>query len=136
MKYISSLDTVHLKFTCRFNVSASVDFVLTCKKSNLGQALLFQFNLPLLKHFVDNYRYSGSKCCLKFKKKAASPTASAFLFKQQFSTFMSRYFLYIDQHAKQRPRDASPSSSLHTSFVNGRHLLVECPGSFSKIYTS
>ena len=55
-------------------------------------------------------------------KKAASPTAQAFLFKQQFSTSMSSYFLYIDQHEKQRPRDASPSSSLHTYFVNGRHL--------------
>ena len=30
-----------------------VYFVLACKKSNLGEALLFQVNLPLLEHFVD-----------------------------------------------------------------------------------
>ena len=31
-------------------------FVLACKKSNLREALLFQINLPLLKHFVDKNR--------------------------------------------------------------------------------
>ena len=33
-----------------------VYFVLTCKKSNLGEALLFKVNLPLLEHFVDKNR--------------------------------------------------------------------------------
>ena len=33
-----------------------VFFVSACKKSNLGEALLFQINFPLLKHFVDKNR--------------------------------------------------------------------------------
>ena len=35
-----------------------VRFVLACKKSNLGEALLFQVKLPLLEHFVDKNRLS------------------------------------------------------------------------------
>ena len=33
-----------------------VYLVIACKKSNLGEALLFQVNLPLFKHLVDKNR--------------------------------------------------------------------------------
>ena len=39
-----------LRFRCGIDL---VYFVLACKKSNSGEALLFQVNLPLLKHIVD-----------------------------------------------------------------------------------
>ena len=49
--------SVHLKFkitsiTCRFGVDL-VYFVSAFKESNLGEALLFKINPPLLKHLVD-----------------------------------------------------------------------------------
>ena len=50
---------VHLKFMWISRFRCGVDLVyivLACKKSFLGEALLFQLNLPLLKHFVDKNR--------------------------------------------------------------------------------
>ena len=58
---IQAKNSVHFKLkimpiTCFRCVVDLVYFVLACKKSNLGEALLFQNNLPLLKHFVDKNR--------------------------------------------------------------------------------
>ena len=55
----------HVSYMCISHFSCSVDlvhvyFVLACKKSKLGEELLFQVNLHLLKHFVD--KIEGNQC--------------------------------------------------------------------------
>ena len=52
-----SVHHVNYMYISRFRCGVGLVYlVLACKKSNLGEALLFKVNLPLLEHFVDKNR--------------------------------------------------------------------------------